>query len=220
MHPLSQHEQETAKRPNDQIISYYTLRILIGATGILLPILVVFGKWISNGSPALEFSISDYYDNGAGGDILVGVLFVLGFFLLSYKGPDKLDNRTADIGCVAALGLALFPTTYCNGCWVYYAHFVFALSLFSVFIFFSLVLFRKTNPAKAMTPEKKNRNKVYLVCGIIMIACILAITFSLVVLKQEICEKYSLVYWFESIALVSFGISWITKSETFYLRDK
>lgn len=53
-----------------------------------------------------------------------------------------------------------------------------------------------------------------------MIACILAIAFSLLVLKQETCEKYNLVYWFESIALASFGFSWITKSETFYLRDQ
>lgn len=208
-----------SRKPNDQIISYYTLRILIGATGIFLPLLVVIGKWISNGTPALEFSISDYYDNGAGGDILVGVLFVLGFFLLSYKGPEKIDNRAADIGCVAALGVAMFPTTYCGDCWVHYLHFVFALTLFSVFIFFSLVLFRKTNPKKQMSPEKKNRNKIYLVCGIIMIVCILAIAFSLLVLKQEISEKYSLVYWFESIALASFGFSWITKSETLFLRD-
>lgn len=208
-----------SKKPNDQIISYYTLRILIGAMGILLPFLVVIGKWISNGTPALEFSISDYYDNGAGGDILVGVLFVLGFFLLSYKGPEKIDNRTADVGCVAALGVALFPTTYCNGCWVYYMHFGFALTLFSVFIFFSLVLFRKTDPKKQMSPEKKNRNKIYLVCGIIMIGCIAAIAFSLIVLKQAISEKYSLVYWFESIALASFGFSWITKSEYLFLKD-
>jgi hypothetical protein len=209
-----------SRKPNDQIISYYTLRILIGATGILLPLLVVIGKWISNGTPALEFSISDYYDNGAGGDVLVGVLFVLGFFLLSYKGPERIDNRAADLGCVAALGVALFPTTFCGDCWVHYLHFVFALTLFGVFIFFSLVLFRKTDPRKQMTPEKKNRNKIYLVCGIIMIACILAIAFSLLVLKQETCEKYNLVYWFESIALASFGFSWITKSETFYLRDQ
>ena len=71
-----------------------------------------------------------------------------------------------------------------------------------------------------MTPEKKNRNKIYKICGIVMICCILAIAGSLIFLKQGICEKYSLVYWFESIALISFGISWITKSETFYLRDK
>lgn len=208
-----------SRKPNDQIISYYTLRILIGATGILLPFLVVLGKWISNGTPALEFSISDYYDNGAGGDILVGVLFVLGFFLLSYKGPERIDNRAADVGCVAALGVALFPTTYCGDCWVHYLHFVFTLTLFSVFIFFSLVLFRKTDPKKKMSPEKKNRNKIYLVCGIIMIVCILAIAFSLLVLKQTISEKYSLVYWFESIALASFGFSWITKSETLFLKD-
>ncbi|HRX92798.1 MAG TPA: hypothetical protein P5158_01715, partial [Chitinophagaceae bacterium] len=81
-------------KPNDQIISYYTLRILIGAIGILLPLLVVIGKWVSNKTPALEYSISDYYDNGAAGDILVGVLFVLGFFLLTYKGPEKIDNIT------------------------------------------------------------------------------------------------------------------------------
>lgn len=215
--PTGQSPQST--KPNDQIISYYTLRVLIGATGILLPFLVVIGKWISNGTPALEFSISDYYDNGAGGDILVGVLFVLGFFLLSYKGPEKIDNRAADVGCVAALGVALFPTTYCMGCWVYYMHFIFALTLFSVFIFFSLVLFRKTNPDRQMTPEKKNRNKIYLVCGIIMIVCIAAIAFSLIVLKQAISEKYSLVYWFESIALASFGFSWITKSESLFLKD-
>jgi uncharacterized membrane protein len=70
-----------------------------------------------------------------------------------------------------------------------------------------------------MSPEKKNRNKIYLTCGIIMIVCILAIAFSLLVLKQAISEKYSLVYWFESIALASFGFSWITKSETLFLRD-
>lgn len=207
-------------KPNDQIISYYTLRILIGATGILLPLLVVIGKWVSEGSAALEFSISDYYDNGAGGDILVGVLFVLGFFLLSYKGPEKMDNRAADIGCVAALGVALFPTTWCTECWVHYMHFIFAFTLFSVFIFFSLVLFRKTTPGGQMTAAKRSRNKVYFICGMIMVGCILAIAFSLLILKQEISEKYSLVYWFESIALASFGISWITKSEMLYLRDK
>lgn len=205
-------------KPNDQIISYYTLRILIGATGILLPLLVVIGKWVSDKTPALEYSISDYYDNGAAGDILVGILFVLGFFLLTYKGPEKIDNITADVGCVAALGVALFPTTATG--WVHILHFVFAMSLFSVFIFFSLILFRKTDPFKPMTPEKKNRNYIYLSCGIIMIICIVAIAGTILLIDYSISEKYKLVYWFESIALVAFGISWITKSEMFYFRDK
>ena len=33
---------------NDQIISYYALRILIGATGILLPLLLIIGNLIAN----------------------------------------------------------------------------------------------------------------------------------------------------------------------------
>ena len=204
----------------DQIISYLTLRVLIGATGVLLPLLVVIGKFISEKSGQLEFSISDYYDNGSAGDLLVGVLFVLGFFLLSYKGPERIDNRAADVGCVAALGVALFPTTYCSDCWVHIIHFVFALLLFSVFIFFSIYLFRKTNPQKKITTEKKYRNRVYLICGIIMIVCIVAIAISLLLLDASVSAKYKLVYWFESIALISFGVSWITKSESFYLKDK
>ncbi len=215
-----QPDNKTAENQNDQIISYLTLRVLIGATGVLLPLLVVLGKFISEKSGQLEFSISDYYDNGSAGDLLVGVLFVLGFFLLSYKGPERIDNRAADVGCIAALGLALFPTTYCSDCWVHIMHFVFALLLFSVFIFFSVYLFRKTHPNKKITTEKKYRNRVYLICGIIMIICIVAIAISLLVLDASVSVKYKLVYWFESIALVSFGISWITKSESFYLKDK
>ena len=213
-------ENASLKKQPDQIISYLTLRVLIGATGVLLPFLVVLGKFISDGSWQLEFSISDYYDNGTGGDILVGILFVLGFFLMSYKGPQPIDNRVANIGCLAALGVALFPTTFCTGCWVHTLHFVFALLLFSVFIFFSIYLFRKTPPDKKMTTEKKFRNRVYLICGIIMILCILGIAISFYLLKDSISKKYHLVYWFESLALVSFGISWITKSESFYLKDK
>ena len=39
---------KTAENQNDQIISYLTLRVLIGATGVLLPLLVVIGKFISD----------------------------------------------------------------------------------------------------------------------------------------------------------------------------
>jgi hypothetical protein len=204
---------------NDQVISYFTLRIMIGAAGILLPLFMVIGKFIYEDSAKLEYSISDYYDNGAAGDILVGILFALGFFLFSYKGPEPVDNRTANIGCIAALGVALFPTTFCSNCWVHYLHFVFAIVLFSVFIFFSIYLFRKTNPNKPPTRQKKKRNQIYLVCGIIMIICILGIAVSSFKFSEEASAKYHLVFWFETIALASFGFSWITKSEFLLLKD-
>ncbi len=133
--------QDKENKNQDQIISYLTLRLLIGLTGIIIPLLVVIGKWISERSWQLEFSISDYYDNGTAGDILVGVLFVLGFFLMAYKGPALIDNRTATIGCIASLGASLFPTTFCSDCWVHTLHFIFAFLLFSVFHFFLYLSF-------------------------------------------------------------------------------
>lgn len=201
------------KRPgetNDQIIPYYTLRVLIGAAGICLPFLLVIGKFIYNNSWQIEYSISDYYDNGTAGDMLVGVLFALAFFLVSYRGYARIDSIAANLGCAFALGVALCPTTS-DKPFIHYAHFVFAVLLFSVFIFFSIYLFRKKSPHP--TKQKKNRNKVYLVCGIIMSACIAGIA---------ACEIFNvngnlhLVFWLESVALTSFGFSWITKAEVVF----
>jgi hypothetical protein len=207
------------KRPgndNDQIIPYYTLRILIGAAGILLPVLLVVGKLISENSLAIEYSISDYYDNSTAGDILVGVLFSLAFFLVSYKGYAPIDSIAANLGCAFALGVALCPTTSKNS-FIHYAHFVFAFLLFSVFIFFSIYLFRKSGPHP--TKQKKNRNKVYLLCGIIMIVCIVGIAVFEFLVNSRFREKWHPVFWLESLALVSFGFSWITKAEMVFSDD-
>ncbi len=198
---------------NNQIISYYALRILIGATGVFLPVLLIIGNLIANETLTIEFSVSDYYDNGTAGDILVGILFVLGFFLMAYKGYDKIDSRAANFGCVFALGVALCPTTSTNTL-VHNMHFVFALLLFSVFIFFSIYLFRKTGPGRR-TKQKDKRDTLFMVCGIVMIGCIAGIALSMLVFKAA-ALKYHLVFWFESVALIAFGISWITKAEVLF----
>lgn len=201
------------QKKEDQIISYLTLRTLIGALGILLPLLLIVTNYIVHSTFAVENSISDYYDNAAAGDVLVGVLFVLGFFLLSYKGYERIDDIAADLGCVFALGIALFPTTSHDKL-THTLHFVFAFLLFSDFIFFSLYLFRKSDKYGIKTQQKKNRNRVYLVCGIIMIFCIAAIAAcSFIDSLAAATDNYNLVFWFETIALASFGFSWIVKGE-------
>jgi len=201
------------KRPgndNDQIIPYYKLRVLIGAAGISLPFLLWIGKLIFRNSLQIEPSISDYYDDGTAGDILVGVLFALAFFLVSYRGYAPIDSIAANFGCAFALGVALFPTTSDNRI-IHILHFVFALLLFSVFIFFSLYLFRKKGPHP--TKQKKNRNKVYLICGILMIICIAGIA---VYQIFDLNSNWHPVFWLESLALISFGFSWITKAEVLF----
>ncbi|MBP6024706.1 hypothetical protein [Ferruginibacter sp.] len=209
---------EKYRENNDQIISYIILRILIGATGIALPFLLMIGKLIANNSTQIEFSVSDYYDNGTAGDILVGILFVLGLFLMAYKGYERIDSIAANLGGSFALGVALFPTTSSNYT-IHIMHFVFALLLFSTFIFFSIYLFRKTDPKKVRTKQKTNRNRIYLICGIIMIVCVAAIAVGMIWLT-ELSQTYHLVFWFESIALIAFGFSWVTKAEVLFLRDE
>ena len=202
---------------NDQIVSYYALRILIGAADILLPLLLIIGNLIANNSLQIEFSVSDYYDNSTAGDILVGVLFVLGFFLMTYKGYDKTDSQVANLGCVFALGVALFPTTSTNYV-VHIMHFVFALLLFTVFIVFSMYLFRKTDTNTVYTKQKDKRNKVYLACGIIMILCIAGIAIGMLWL-EKLSTTYHLVFWFELVAFIAFGVSWVVKAEFLFLKD-
>ncbi|HEY2720973.1 MAG TPA: hypothetical protein VGI82_04580, partial [Chitinophagaceae bacterium] len=190
------------KRPgfdNDQIISYFTLRKLIGALGISLPFLMVIGKLIYNHTWQIEYSISDYYDNGTAGNILVGVLFALAFFLVSYKGFAPIDSIAANLGCVFALGVALCPTTSTTPI-IHNLHFVFATLLFSVFTFFSIFLFRKSDDPNPKG-QKKNRNNVYLLCGLVMSLCIAGIAV-ISFLFKPFAEKFHPVFWLESLALI------------------
>ena len=81
-----------------------------------------------------------------------------------------------------------------------------------------MYLFRRSDPRKSCTKEKETRNKAYLVCGIIMIVCIAGITICSFLL-QELSAKYHLVFWLETIALIAFGFSWITKAEFLFWKD-
>jgi len=82
---------EELKRRNALIISYLSLRKAIGFLGILLPFVLYFGALIIFGT-GLQTSISGYYHTGMR-DVYVGTLCVIGFFLFSYKGGEKLGRR-------------------------------------------------------------------------------------------------------------------------------
>jgi hypothetical protein len=194
---------------NIQIISYLTLRKLIGVIGIALPILLALGGFIFTQSFVLENSISSYYYTPMR-DVFVGVLFVLGFFLLSYKGYQAIDNVAGSLGFVFALGVALFPAHSGNTI-VVTLHFVSAALLFCVFIFFSLFLFTKTHKEKDQTEEKKQRNTIYKICGTLMLICLILIALSFILQTADQRNAYKLIFWLESVALWAFGVSWLVK---------
>ncbi len=84
-------------------------------------------------------------------------------------------------------------------------HYVFAVSLFVIFAVFSLWLFRKTSVPKdeSLPPDKRWRNRIFLVCGIVIVMSILWAGSSLF--------TGSAIFWPEAVALWAFAVSWLVK---------
>ena len=149
------------------LVSYLTLRRLVGVLGVSMPLIVmVWGFFILSSLRVLP-SISDYYSLRTR-DVFVGTLFAIGWFLYTYRGYDRQDNVTGNLACVFALGVALFPD---DGPGLNpIIHFISATLLFLALAYFSLFLFTKTDGSP--TQRKQVRNSVYRICGIIMLVCI------------------------------------------------
>ena len=204
--------------------SYLALRKTIGLLGISLPCVVSLGALVLF-QTGLQSSLSGYYHTGMR-DVFVGILCSIGVFLLSYKGYERYDNLAGNLGCVFAVGVAIFPTTpdgaaTDNAQLIGNIHLAFAALLFLTLIYFSLVLFTKTDPRTSSSIRKGQRNKVYRVCGYTMGACILLIAIYSFLPPNitSVLAEDKPVFWLEAVAIVAFGISWLTKGEAI-LKDK
>jgi hypothetical protein len=187
------------------------------------------------GRVLIEGSISGYYHTGMR-EVLVGAICAIAVFLVCYKGYERRDNIAANVAGFSALAIALFPTaeksreasdtgvrapdsvTFFSGAdaadpaIIGKIHFISATIFFLTLAVMSLFLFTiSTKPA--MTNEKRNRNKVYIACGVTMVVCIVLIAAGKFFMTREWNEQTSFMFWLESIAVVAFGISWLTKAE-------
>jgi hypothetical protein len=203
-------------------LSYLELRKAVGIIGVGLPFVLAFGKMLLQG-PGLKESISCYYYTDLG-NVFVGSLCAIGVFLLSCRGYDWHDQAAGIVACVFAIGVALFPTTPCVGAppgnkLIGCLHLLFAALLFLTLAYFCLALFTKTVPDRDPTPRKLQRNRVYRVCGITILVCIgLMVVIALPAVKT-LLEPISPLFWLESIAVLAFGVAWLTKGETI-LKDQ
>ncbi len=195
-------------------VSYLTLRRVVGILGVLLPILLAVGCFVLGSGGELQSSISAYYGT-AMRDVFVGVLFVIGWFLFSYTGYERKDDIAGDLACFFALGVALFPTISDSQA-IRTVHFIFAAALFLVLAYFSLFLFTQTKKGVPQTPEKEARNRIYMACGVIMLACIASVTLYYAFLQDAPVAAIKPVFWLESLALWAFGWSWFVKGETLW----
>ncbi len=133
--------------------------------GTLIPFILACGALLLF-QTELQTTLSHYYHTQMG-DVFVGILFAIGFFLFSYKGYEPIDDPASNIDCVYAMGVALFPTHLNVGDVniAGYVHIFFASAFFLVLIYFSLCIFTKTKPDRKMSKRKHLRNLVYKVCG-------------------------------------------------------
>ncbi len=191
------------------LVSYLTLRKIIGLLGVSLPILVAVGCIIFGACTGILESISVYYGT-AMRDVFVGILFTVAWFLFAYRGYERKDDLAGDVACVCAIAVAIFPVTSGSGI-VRIVHFVAAAGLLLTFAYFSIYLFTKSGGSP--TPEKLLRNKVYRACGGVIVVSVALIPVAKVFAEGTAIESLQPVFWLETFALWAFGLSWITKGE-------
>ena len=100
---LNKHKTDRQKeQDNELVLSYTTMRNLIGFSGMLLPFVLMLFTKEADGL-FVEPSISDYYYT-KNGDILVVLLSVLGVFLITYNGYDWKEKVLTTLAAFCAIG--------------------------------------------------------------------------------------------------------------------
>ena len=228
-------EYEQLERENKLVLSYLTVRKIIGILGLLFPLILVLGSFILGHCCNIQISISNYYHTNMR-DVFVGYVCTLSIFMLSYKGYDLADRIVSALTGIFGLVVALMPTNLktdpitgkipqCNiWCdverynWIGTVHLIAAGLFILGMAYFTLFLFTKGESTP--TPQKLIRNKIYKVSGYIMLTCIgiMIVFFALPDRLTAGLLKFKPVFWLETIAFVAFGFSWLVKGE-FLLKD-
>jgi len=191
----------------NMLISFLTLRKIVGILGVSLSFLVVVGGLLF-GKGKVEGSISAYYGTNMR-DVFVAVLAIAGAFLTSYHGYDKLDNVLSKVAGVSAIFIGLFPFAYFepgNFLNIQYPairvlHYVSAAVFFLSIAALSYFQFSKGS--------NKLRNIVYKTCGIVIFA-------SVVLAGLHGITSFGGNYFIliiEAVMLVAFGVSWFVKGQ-------
>ena len=208
------------------VLSYFALRKTVGWIAIALPFVVVTFIWFTD--RCFQNSISAYYYTSLR-DVFVGALCSIGIFLIACVGYK--DDRIPSMFAGALSFIVAFSPTSIPKCdsgkyscqttatalpfpHSNVVHGIAASLLFLTLAYFCLVLFRRKDVVT--TSRKLIRNKVYLVCGLIIVAALA--TFGLVEVLHAIGAIHTIrprnfLFYTETICLLAFGFAWIVKGE-------
>ena len=210
--------------PRDpDVIAYKQLRTAIGLLAFFLPYLLILGGiLVCQESP--RPSISDYYYSCVR-NIFVGMLCAIGVFMFSYRGYLAREYWLSRLASFTVIVVALCPTT--PGHPTSAQKFVGAIHLLCAAVFFLILAYMSfflfTRHGRRMTPQKRLRNLIYKVCGLIIFSSVLVIggVKAAVGLDHTFHAPARYMLFFETVAILAFAISWMVKADGFtWLNDK
>ena len=201
------------------------LRCTLGWLGALLP-LIVLGLALIFGFGFPDSISATYYLAPCTTPFMI-ILGSASILLFCYRGYDDQDNLICTLAAVFALGICLFPcaTEDLLTRWPELAQLtqvgtfqiipeisgilnnICAFGFFGLLAYNSIFLFTKSSGN--MTENKKKRNIIFRVCGIVMVASFL------VIIPISIFKWWGGVWVVEAVALAFFGISWLTKADCY-----
>jgi hypothetical protein len=219
--------EQNSQNPN--IITYQSIRRLVGVLGLILPVVLLLGIYMQSIFGHTRFvvptSISKCYFTNMG-DVFVGIICAVAVFLFCYYGFDKKDRIISNLAALFATGVAFFPSYNESKDFhdvVSSLHNVSATLFFLTLAYMSYFQFTKSShPLENLPAAKLRRNKIYKTCGVIILGSIILLAAYLFLLKSRIpsLEHVPFVLIFETICLWAFGISWLVKGDAIaMLRD-
>ncbi|MGN6803051.1 MAG: hypothetical protein ACTHJN_14205, partial [Ginsengibacter sp.] len=159
--------------------------------------------------------------------------------LLVYKGEQPIDYALSSIAGISALLMLLFPTSnlrdYNNTTkydpvavtfftqsdfrpkfhYACAALFLVCLAIMALFVFT-----KSSQPPAGRTPNKRKRNRIYRICGVVMlVALCVAFAGFLNIIPPDFYDANHLTFWMETLSVEAFGIAWMVKGEI-VLKDK
>lgn len=189
--------------PRRPEIDQYAIKFLIGVIAISLPA----SEYALTNGAITSISASFWFEPDVWPrNIFVGFLFAISAFLLAYNGRSETEMWLGKAASLAAVCIAMFPC----GCGedsrqiIPRVHGLSAGLMFFVLACFCYIFLRRAWQ-KGHT-QARLRAGIYALCGLGMIVSILLF----VAAAFKVGE--ALVFWGETVGLVSFGISWLTAS--------
>jgi len=187
-------------------IDHHTIRVIIGVIAISLATLTsTFSE------TPLESISASYHEEGWSSNIFVGFLFAISAFLLAYHGRSVFEMVISKIAAVSALGVAMFPCS-CGGHQeiIPHVHYISATIMFLILVAFCYSFFRRARSKGH--GQAVFRSFIYAICGVTILISIGVIGLDILFHEAISSRIGRLTFYCEAVALVAFGIAWLTAS--------